>query len=119
MSAFLEPRYFFDGPFRIFEAATRSSLIAERQRAKTASAMVGAGTPMSRALVEVHLPVPFWPAVSRTTSTKGFFGDRILLLQDVGRDLDQEAVEDALVPLGENRAHLGGLEAEQAAACSA
>jgi hypothetical protein len=42
------------------------------QRAKTASAIVGAGTPMSRALVEVHLPVPFWPAVSRTTSTNGF-----------------------------------------------
>jgi hypothetical protein len=69
----LEPRYFFDGPLRIFEAATRSSLMAEMQRANTASAIVGAGTPMSSALVEVHLPVPFWPAVSRTTSTKAFF----------------------------------------------
>ena len=37
------------------------------------SAIVGAGTPMSRALTEVHLPVPFWPAVSRTMSTNGFF----------------------------------------------
>ena len=37
------------------------------------SAMVGAGTPMSSALTDVHLPVPFCPAVSRTTSTKGFF----------------------------------------------
>ena len=46
--------------------------MAERHRANTASAIVGAGTPMSSALVEVHLPVPFWPAVSRTTSTKGF-----------------------------------------------
>src|SRR5581483_1572398 len=73
MRAFFAPRYFFVGPFRIFEAATRSSFTAERQRANTASAMVGAGTPMSRALVEVHLPVPFWPAVSRTMSTKGFF----------------------------------------------
>jgi len=27
---------------------------------------------MSRALTEVHLPVPFWPAVSRMTSTMGF-----------------------------------------------
>jgi hypothetical protein len=70
---------------------------------------------MSRALVEVHLPVPFWPAVSRTTSTKAFFFvDRILLLEDVGGDLDEEAVERAGVPLGEDRAHLGGLEAEQA-----
>ncbi len=42
------------------------------QRANTASAIVGAGTPMSSALVEVHLPVPFWPAVSSTTSTKAF-----------------------------------------------
>jgi hypothetical protein len=60
------------GPLRTFEAATRSSLMAERQREKTDSAIVGAATPMSRALTEVHLPVPFWPAVSRTTSTKAF-----------------------------------------------
>src|SRR5258708_27495535 len=73
MRAFFEPRYFLVGPFNIFEAATRSSLIALMQRANTASATVGAGTPMSSALVEVHLPVPFWPAVSRTTSTNAFF----------------------------------------------
>src|ERR1017187_3850312 len=73
MRAFREPRYFFLGPLRIFEAATRSSLIALKQRANTDSAIVGAGTPMSRALTEVHLPVPFWPAVSSTMSTKGFF----------------------------------------------
>ena len=46
-------------------------VMAEMQRANTASAIVGAGTPMSRALVEVHLPVPFWPAVSRILSTSG------------------------------------------------
>ncbi len=32
--------------------------------------MEGAGTPRSSADVEVHLPVPFWPAASSTTSTK-------------------------------------------------
>ena len=57
---------------RTLEAATRSSLTAEMHRAKTASAIVGAGTPMSSVLVEVHFPVPFWPAVSRTMSTNGF-----------------------------------------------
>jgi hypothetical protein len=41
------------------EAATRSSLIAEMQRANTASATVGAATPKSKALWLVHLPVPF------------------------------------------------------------
>ena len=41
-------------------------------------------------------------------------GDRILLLEDVGGDFDQEAVEGALVPLGENLTHLGRLETEQA-----
>ena len=41
------------------------------QRAKTASAIVGAGTPMSSAAVEVHLPVPFCPAASSTMSTNG------------------------------------------------
>ena len=69
--------------------------MAERQRAKTDSAIVGAGTPMSSALTEVHLPVPFWPAVSRTMSTKAFFLFGILLLEDVGGDFDEEAVERA------------------------
>src|ERR1035438_4013608 len=72
-SAFREPLYFLDGPLSILDAATRSSLIAEMQRAKTASAIVGAGTPMSRAVVDVHLPVPFSPSGSRTTSTKVLF----------------------------------------------
>ena len=59
------------GPFSTFAAATRSFLIAEMQRAKTASAMVGAATPRSRADSVVHLPVPFCPALSRITSTSG------------------------------------------------
>ena len=73
-------------------------------RANTASATVGAGTPMSSALAEVHLPVPFWPAVSSTTSTNGLPVDRVPLPQDVGGDLDEERVQHALVPLGEDAA---------------
>ena len=38
---------------------------------KVRSATVGAGTPISSAFTLVHLPVPFWPAVSRMTSTSG------------------------------------------------
>ncbi len=60
------------GPFSTFAASTRSFWIAEMQRAKTASAMVGAATPSSRAESVVHLPVPFWPALSRITSTIGW-----------------------------------------------
>ena len=43
----------------------------EAARAKTASAMAGAATPSSRAVCAVHAPVPFCPASSTTTSTKG------------------------------------------------
>ena len=50
---------FEDGPFSISEAETLSALTALRHLAKTASATVGAGTPISNALTEVHLPVPF------------------------------------------------------------
>ena len=52
-------------------AATRSSLMAERQRAKTASPISVSGMPRSSAAMAVHLPVPFWPAVSRIRSTSG------------------------------------------------
>src|ERR1017187_5475072 len=135
-SAFREPLYFLDGPLSILDAATRSSLIAEMQRAKTASAIVGAGTPMSRALVDVHLPVPFWPAASRTTSTKGLFvtgslclrisavisiretqsqrgplSTWVSLFENLGRNLDQKAVQGSLLPLGKDRAHLRGPDA--------
>ena len=33
--------------------------------------MVGTATPTSMATWLVHLPVPFWPALSRMTSTRG------------------------------------------------
>ena len=42
-----------------------TSFCAERQRAKTDSPISVSGTPWSRAAMAVHLPVPFWPAVSR------------------------------------------------------
>ena len=46
-------------------------------------------------------------------STEGLLRQGVLLLQDVRGDFDQEAVEAALVPLGEDGAHFGGLEAEK------
>ena len=59
------------GPRSFFEAAMRSSFIAEMQRAKTASPMSVIGMPNSAESITVHLPVPFWPAVSRIFSTSG------------------------------------------------
>ena len=69
--ALRSPRYLPRGPLRTLEAATRSSLMAEMHRAKTASAMVGAGMPRSSADWLAHLPVPFWPAASLMSSTRG------------------------------------------------
>jgi len=40
------------------------------------------------------------------------FRERILLFEDVGRDLDEEAVERAGVPFGKDGAHFGRLEAK-------
>jgi hypothetical protein len=62
-------------------------------------------------LITVHLPVPFWPAVSRILSTSGL-AVLVLLGEDVARDFDQVAVEVALVPLGEDFVHLVGAHAE-------
>lgn len=59
------------GAAMILEARTRSSLMAERHRAKTASPMRVTGMPLSRASMAVHLPVPFWPAWSRILRTIG------------------------------------------------
>ena len=53
----------FSGPGRTLEARVRSSLMAERHRAKTASPMRVTGVPRSRALIAVHFPVPFCPAL--------------------------------------------------------
>ena len=117
MSAFFAPAYFFvSGPLRILDAATRSSLMAERQRAKTASAIVGRG----HAHVERVDAGPFAGAllagsVENHVDQGLLLCHRILLLQDVGGDLDQVGVQRALVPFGEHRADLRGLQAEQAA----
>ena len=59
------------GPVMTLAASTRSSFNAEMQRAKTDSAISVSGTPKSKATTPVHLPVPFWPAVSRMFSTSG------------------------------------------------
>ncbi len=40
-------------------------------RAYTASVIVAAGLPASSAATDVHFPVPFCPAASRITSTRG------------------------------------------------
>ena len=56
------------GPFKSLDALTRSSLSADRQRAKTASPIKVRGIPSSKAAIAVHLPVPFCPAVSRIWS---------------------------------------------------
>ena len=59
----------------------------------------------------VHLPVPFWPAVSRILSTSG--GPSVVFEgEDVAGDFDQVAIEVALVPFGEDVVHLVGGQAE-------
>ena len=47
------------GPFNSLEAFTRSCLIDEMKRANTDSVIIVKGIPNSKALIEVHLPVPF------------------------------------------------------------
>ena len=54
---------------------------------------------MSSALTLVHLPVPFWPAVSRIMSTRAPPVSGILLGEHLGGDFDEETVEHAGVPL--------------------
>ena len=71
MKAALSPVKLVAGPSRIWLARPRSSLRALRQREKTASPIRVTGMPRSRALMAVHLPVPFWPALSRIFSTSG------------------------------------------------
>lgn len=43
---------------------------AERIRASTAALIVGIATPRSSAAIVVHLPVPFWPALSLMRSIR-------------------------------------------------
>ena len=72
MNCFLSPvNGSICGPPMTLDARTRSSLIDDRQRAKTASPMRVTGMPRSSALVAVHLPVPFCDAASRILVTRG------------------------------------------------
>ena len=57
------------GPLRTSLAATRSLFMLDSTRAFTAAAIDGTGTPRSSATRAVHIPVPFWPALSSTRST--------------------------------------------------
>ena len=68
-SFFSEIVFAFGGPLSTFEAATRSSLIEDRNRANTLSPISVSGMPRSSAEIAVHLPVPFCPAVSRILSS--------------------------------------------------
>ena len=63
--------------------------------------------PGRSAAMTVHLPVPFWPAVSRIRSTIGLPVSGSLKRDSRG-DLDQIAVQRALVPVGEDVVHGGG-----------
>ena len=47
------------------------TLEEERARANTDSAIAETGEPRSRPALAVHRPVPFWPAASTITSTRG------------------------------------------------
>ena len=75
--------------------------MAERQRAYTASPISVTGMPSSSELMPVHLPVPFLPG-----GVEDLVDDRsavfVFLGEDVARDLDEVAVQLALVPLGED-----------------
>lgn len=59
------------GPDKALEARIRSSLTADKHRAKTASPIKVTGVPKSKALMAVHFPVPFCPAASRILVTMG------------------------------------------------
>ncbi len=61
--------------------------------------------PRSRALTAVHLPVPFWPAVSRILSTRAVPSSSLKIMMSAG-DVNQEGIKDTVVPLGEDGADL-------------
>ena len=63
--------------------------LGDRRRGDAHVERVGRG-PLARA---------FLPGGVEDDVDEGLLRDRVLLLQDVGGDLDQEAVEDAVVPL--------------------
>ena len=60
------------GPCSRVLAATRAAFIDDNTRASTAALMVLMTTALSAALISVHWPVPFCPALSRIRSTTGW-----------------------------------------------
>ncbi len=90
------------GPFSFLAASTRSSFSAERQRRiDRLGDQRDRECPGPAMICTVHLPVPFWPAVSRILSTSGC-AVGVLVGEDVAGDLDEVGVQFALVPLGED-----------------
>ena len=61
----------FDGFEEVADVIAHVEPFDDHQREKTASGMGVRGTPVSRAACTVHLPVPFWPALSTIMSTRG------------------------------------------------
>ena len=67
--------------------------------------------PNSLELMTVHLPVPFWPAVSRILSTSGW--PSVSLKARISRrDFDEVGIQFGLVPFGKDLLHLGGGHAQ-------
>ena len=76
----------------------RSAFSMEIDRAETASSSVGAGTPRSSAAAAAQRPVPFSPARSTITSTRGRPVSGIVAPQDPRGDLHQVSGQLAAVP---------------------
>ena len=60
------------------------------------------GTPKSNALWLVHFPVPFCPAESKNHIDHRIACFRILLRENISSNLDQVAIQLAIIPFGEN-----------------
>ena len=97
MNCALSPLNSAVGPGSTFDAATRCSLIAERKRAKTASPISVRGVPSSRAVIAVHLPVPFLAGDIEDLAQQRR-AIVVLISQDLAGDFDQEGFENAFVP---------------------
>ena len=69
--------------------------------------MVGTGTPSSKPLPRSTCPVPFWAVASRIWSTELPLALGVADPEDIARDLDEVALELALVPLVEHVGELG------------
>ena len=59
------------GPCSRVLATSRVAFIDDSTRASTAAPIVLTTTAFCAAFISVHWPVPFWPALSRMTSTIG------------------------------------------------